>query len=60
MACKIRPEPESPCVNICRMDTANQYCVGCWRTLDEIRQWSTLSSEERAQILSELDARVPV
>ena len=60
MACKIRPEPESPCVNICRMDAANQYCVGCWRTLDEIREWSTLSSEERAQILSELEARVPV
>jgi len=42
------------------MDAANQYCVGCWRTLDEIRLWSTLSSEERVQILSELDARVPV
>jgi len=60
MACKTRPEPESPCVNICRMDEANKYCVGCWRTLDEIRLWSTLSTEERARVLNELNERVPV
>ncbi|MFZ9649417.1 MAG: DUF1289 domain-containing protein [Fluviibacter sp.] len=60
MACRIRPEPESPCVNICRMDTDNHYCVGCWRTLDEIRLWSTMSAEERQGVLDLLADRVPV
>lgn len=29
----------SPCISICRMDEARQYCVGCLRTLDELRAW---------------------
>ena len=60
MACRIRPEPESPCVNICRMDAQNHYCIGCWRTLDEIRQWSSMSDDERHQVLDDLPNRVPV
>lgn len=60
MACRIRPEPESPCVNICRMDTDNRYCVGCWRTLDEIRLWSSMSPEERHRVLDELADRPTV
>ena len=29
----------SPCVSVCRMDESRQYCVGCLRTLDELRAW---------------------
>jgi uncharacterized protein len=60
MACRIRLEPESPCINICLMDTENRYCVGCWRTLDEIRDWSTMSAEHREEILKLLPDRAPI
>lgn len=60
MACRIRPEPESPCVNICRMDEQNHYCIGCWRTLDEIKQWSGMTADERHRVLDELPGRIPV
>lgn len=33
--------PPSPCISVCRMDTAQQYCVGCLRTLDELCAWGT-------------------
>ncbi|MBX9832351.1 MAG: DUF1289 domain-containing protein [Burkholderiaceae bacterium] len=29
----------SPCVNVCRMNTGSGLCEGCFRTLDEIREW---------------------
>lgn len=37
----------SPCISVCRMDDARQYCVGCLRTLDELRAWG--SSDEAAK-----------
>ncbi|MGV0998660.1 MAG: DUF1289 domain-containing protein [Fluviibacter sp.] len=57
MASRIRPEIESPCVNICRMDNENRYCIGCWRTVEEIKAWSTMTSDERHLVLSKLEER---
>lgn len=60
MACRIKPEVTSPCVNICRMDDDNRYCIGCWRTLDEIKQWSTMSDDQRAAVMALLESRTGV
>jgi predicted Fe-S protein YdhL (DUF1289 family) len=37
----------SPCVGVCRMDAASGYCLGCWRTLDEIARWGAASAAEQ-------------
>ncbi len=47
----------SPCNNICRMDPATGLCEGCYRTLDEIAAWSSLSHEEKRAVLAQLPAR---
>lgn len=60
MACRIKPEIESPCVNICRMDADNRYCIGCFRTVQEIQNWTTMTDEERERIMSQLDSRMNV
>jgi len=57
MACRIKPEIPSPCVNICRMDDDNRYCIGCWRSLDEIQRWSTMTDAERAAVMAQLESR---
>jgi predicted Fe-S protein YdhL (DUF1289 family) len=36
-------------------DTA--LCEGCFRTLDEIAAWSSLTSEEKRSVLAKLPAR---
>lgn len=36
------PEVPSPCVSICRMDPRTQWCEGCFRTLQEIADWSRM------------------
>ncbi|MDE1951441.1 MAG: DUF1289 domain-containing protein [Betaproteobacteria bacterium] len=40
----------SPCIQICAMDTTSGYCQGCWRTLDEIAAWSTLSDPDKLRL----------
>jgi uncharacterized protein len=49
--------PPSPCVSICRLDDATGYCVGCLRTIDEIRDWIIMMPAERAAVLKQLDQR---
>ena len=48
---------QSPCINICKMDTANGLCTGCWRTLDEIAAWSRLDDTARSAILTAVQQR---
>jgi hydroxymethylglutaryl-CoA lyase len=37
----------SPCNKVCVMNEATGLCRGCYRTLDEIARWGTMSDEER-------------
>ena len=46
----------SPCIRICRLDGDDVYCVGCLRTLDEIRRWSLLDEGGRRAILNRIEA----
>ncbi|MFL1483389.1 DUF1289 domain-containing protein [Marinobacter sp. LN3S78] len=45
----------SPCVAVCALDE-NDVCIGCHRTGDEILRWTSMTNEERRQVL-ELVAR---
>jgi predicted Fe-S protein YdhL (DUF1289 family) len=46
----------SPCINICALDDAG-FCLGCFRTVDEITRWSKVSNEERLAILEQVARR---
>lgn len=52
-----RDEVQSPCVNICVVHPQARICTGCYRSIDEISQWSKLSNDERSQIMDELPGR---
>jgi predicted Fe-S protein YdhL (DUF1289 family) len=54
-----RMEPASPCVKICVLHPAEKICTGCFRTIEEIANWSRLSPEERQDILDALPDRAP-
>ena len=47
----------SPCIDVCRMDEATGWCVGCLRTLDEIALWSALDDDDKRQVWSDLARR---
>jgi hypothetical protein len=46
----------SPCIGLCRLDSATEVCVGCGRTIAEIVTWPDLSEAERAKIVARLKA----
>ncbi|MFY8183930.1 MAG: DUF1289 domain-containing protein [Polynucleobacter sp.] len=48
---------KSPCVNWCEMHPQTGYCLGCFRTLDEIARWSSLSDDEQRAINLQLPLR---
>lgn len=52
-----RDEVESPCQNVCVVHPDARICVGCHRTIDEIRVWSRLTPEERRAVIAELPGR---
>ena len=60
MACRIKPEVSTPCINICRMDEQNRLCIGCFRTLEELKRWSSMSEDQRLEIMAQLEARAGV
>jgi predicted Fe-S protein YdhL (DUF1289 family) len=41
------------------MNPENKLCRGCFRTLDEIAEWSELSDSEKLEVWSKLPARKP-
>lgn len=52
------PVIESPCVDICVMDGATDWCLGCGRTIDEIARWGMTDAADRAAVMAELPERM--
>ena len=47
----------SPCISVCRMDAATGLCEGCFRTLDEIADWSMASDDAKRALWQTLVRR---
>jgi predicted Fe-S protein YdhL (DUF1289 family) len=52
-----RDEVESPCVRICVVHAEARICVGCYRTMQEITDWSRMSPEARRAVIAVLPTR---
>lgn len=50
----------SPCVNICRMTPDSSHCTGCFRSLGEIRAWSSADSAQRRHIWAQALGRAGI
>ncbi len=48
----------SPCISVCRMDPRGNLCQGCFRTLDEICQWSKSDTAAKRHIWGRIEQRV--
>lgn len=47
----------SPCISVCKMDAQRVYCLGCLRTIEEIRAWSTLSDADKRTVWTRIEQR---
>ena len=50
-------EIQSPCVGICTMDDATGLCLGCYRSLDEIKGWWDMNPQDQKKLLVALEER---
>jgi uncharacterized protein len=55
----MRDEVESPCVKLCVVHPEERLCVGCYRTIEEISNWSRMTSAARAVVMADLADRAP-
>ncbi len=46
----------SPCLSVCRFD-GEPYCIGCFRDIDEIRDWMIMTRKQKLAVLERLPAR---
>jgi len=47
----------SPCTDLCSINPETELCEGCYRTIDEIAEWSHYSDQEKLEILSAIKKR---
>lgn len=52
----IKENIESPCIRNCCLDESD-ICVGCFRSLDEILEWSKASENDKKMILLKTQTR---
>jgi uncharacterized protein len=48
----------SPCLSVCRVDSATEYCEGCFRTLDEIAAWSRMGDDDKRKVWELIGQRI--
>ncbi|MFL1465196.1 DUF1289 domain-containing protein [Marinobacter sp. DUT-3] len=53
---KVADKVRSPCVSVCALD-ANDVCIGCHRTGDEIMRWTRMTNDERREVLKKVARR---
>jgi uncharacterized protein len=47
----------SPCIGVCAMNETTDLCEGCYRSIEEIRDWWDMTAEQRNQIMQNLEQR---
>lgn len=41
---------DSPCIGVCTLHSSG-FCLGCWRSMDEISHWLEYSREQRIELM---------
>ena len=47
----------SPCISVCRMNQESWLCEGCYRSIEEIRQWGAASDADKKGIWARIEQR---
>lgn len=47
----LEEEVESPCISVCAVDDTTGFCMGCYRTLEEIQGWWDLDNTTKQQVI---------
>ena len=48
---QVETEIQSPCIGVCSMDDSTGFCLGCYRTMDEIQGWWDLDDAQKQALI---------
>lgn len=49
---------QSPCIDVCRLDPTQRYCVGCGRTTEDLYRWLRMTDAEREESIRLAERRL--
>ncbi|TWC12215.1 uncharacterized protein DUF1289 [Pseudomonas sp. SJZ085] len=52
----VSPAVPSPCTRVCKLDE-QKVCIGCFRHVEDIREWRSADDERRREIRAEAARR---
>jgi len=52
----VSPAVPSPCISVCRLDEG-KVCTGCFRHVEDIREWRAATDERRREIVQQASER---
>jgi predicted Fe-S protein YdhL (DUF1289 family) len=52
----VSPAVKSPCISVCRLDE-QKVCTGCYRHVEDIREWRAATDERRREIVMQSEVR---
>lgn len=48
----VKADPPSPCRSICKLE--DNICLGCFRTIHEIKMWRRFTGDEKRKVLKRI------
>ena len=46
---------DSPCIQICTYDEEEEFCIGCYRTKQELQDWWIMTRKQKLEALKKLE-----
>ena len=48
---------DSPCIKVCTYDEEEEFCIGCYRTKQELQDWWIMNREQKLEALKKIEER---
>ena len=48
---------DSPCIQVCTYDEEEEFCIGCYRTKQELQDWLIMTRAQKLKTLKKIEER---
>ena len=48
---------DSPCIKVCTYDEKEGFCIGCYRSKQELQDWWIMTREQKVETLKKIKER---
>ena len=48
---------DSPCIQVCTYEEEEEFCIGCYRTKQELQDWWIMTQEQKLETLKKIEER---